>query len=314
MILIVTIVGALLLDKIFAEPRRFHPLVMFGGFADKLEARWNLKSDKRWRGLLALILATVPLTAVVFILDNLSAEYVVLHTLWSSFILYLAIGWTSLFEHARRIAKPLRAGDIAQARLAVSYIVSRDTSQLNDEALAKAAVESVLENGADAIFAPIFWFIVLGAPGVFLYRLVNTLDAMWGYKNSRFIDFGFCAARFDDLLNLVPARLTALSYALCGQTGEAINSWRRQGSSWESPNAGPVMAAGAGALNVFLGGAAVYDEKVHQRIGLGVAVADGGQLADAESIETACQLVNRSLLLWVAGLIMLAAINQLLQA
>jgi len=193
-------------------------------------------------------------------------------------------------------------GDIAQARRAVSFIVSRDTSQLDDEALSKAAVESVLENGADAIFAAIFWFCLFGAPGVFVYRLANTLDAMWGYKNSRFLQFGCCAARFDDILNFVPARLTALSYALCGHTLKALSSWRRQGGSWESPNAGPVMAAGAGALNVYLGG------------GLGILPEQGGQRANAHSIEAACELVNRSLLLWLAALIMLAAANQVFYA
>lgn len=314
MTLIVTVVCALLLDKIFAEPRRFHPLVMFGDFADKLEHALNKNNHKRWRGLLALSLAIVPLTLVVIAIDALCAQHIVLHSIFSSLVLYLAIGWSSLFQHARQIAKPLLQGDIPQARRAVSYIVSRDTSQLDDEALSKAAVESVLENGADAIFAAIFWFCLFGAPGVFVYRLANTLDAMWGYKNNRFLQFGFCAARFDDILNVIPARLTALSYALCGHTLKALSSWRRQGGSWESPNAGPVMAAGAGALNVYLGGAAVYDNTVHQRVGLGILPEQGGQRANADSIEAACELVNRSLLLWLASLIMLAAANQVFYA
>ena len=313
MSLIVIISFALLLDKIFAEPRRFHPLVGFGALADSIEKRLNNNQHKRLRGLLALILAIVPLTTLVIVFDNLLAENVVLHAVFSSLVLYLAIGWTSLFQHARRIAEPLIAGDLAQARIAVSYIVSRDTSQSNEQALSKAAVESVLENGADAIFAPVFWFCVLGVPGVFLYRLSNTLDAMWGYKNSRFIDFGLCAARLDDVLNLIPARLTALSYALAVYTLKALSSWRAQGSSWESPNAGPVMAAGAGALNLYLGGAAVYDNQVHQRVGLGVSPQHGGEIASAESIEKACQLVNRSLQLWLAGLILLVAFIQLIQ-
>ncbi|MEW5010320.1 MAG: adenosylcobinamide-phosphate synthase CbiB [Cycloclasticus sp.] len=314
MILIVIVSSALLLDKIFAEPRRFHPLVGFGRVADWLEQKFNKNQHKRFRGLFALILAIVPLTTLVVVFENFIADNEVLHAVFSSVILYLAIGWTSLFQHARHIALPLIAGDLAKARIAVSYIVSRDTSESDQQAISKAAVESVLENGADAVFAPIFWFCVFGVPGVFVYRLSNTLDAMWGYKNSRFIDFGLCAARLDDVLNLIPARLTALSYALTGHTQKALSSWRAQGSSWESPNAGPVMAAGAGALNVYLGGAAVYDNQVHQRVGLGVQPQYGGQLASAESIEAACQLVNKSLQLWLAGLILLAACIQLMQS
>ena len=313
MSLIVIVSCALLLDKILAEPSRFHPLIGFGNLADLIEEKLNKNQHKRLRGLLALILAIVPLAVLVIMCDNLLAENEVLHALFSIFILYLAIGWTSLFQHARQISEPLLAGDLAKARVAVSYIVSRDTTQSDEQALSKAAVESVLENGADAIFAPIFWFCVFGVPGVFVYRLSNTLDAMWGYKNSRFINFGLCAARLDDVLNLIPARLTALSYALTGATYKALSSWRAQGSSWESPNAGPVMAAGAGALNLYLGGAAVYDNEVHQRVGLGVELKQGGQLASIASIEAACQLVNRSLQLWVAGLILLAAFIQLSQ-
>ncbi|MNF35034.1 cobalamin biosynthesis protein [compost metagenome] len=144
------------------------------------------------------------------------------------------------------------------------------------------------------MFAALFWFAVAGAPGVVLYRLSNTLDAMWGYRTPRFERFGWAAARIDDVLNYLPARLTALTYALLGQSRRALGCWRRQAPQWDSPNAGPVMAAGAGALGVELGGAAIYHGEVHQRPTLGE-----GAPADAESIAGALSLLRRGVLLWL---------------
>jgi adenosylcobinamide-phosphate synthase len=210
----------------------------------------------------------------------------------------VAIGWQSLLQHAMNIARPLLKNNMVEARQAVSMIVSRDAQSLDEEGIAKAATESVLENGADAIFSAVFWFLVAGIPGVVLYRLSNTLDAMWGYKNSQFLHFGWWAARTDDVLNFIPARLTALSYALVGHTKIALKCWRLQGMNWKSPNAGPVMAAGAGALNVTLGGAAQYHSQLQFRPGLGPDESQS-QAVDASSIVKACGLVNRALILWL---------------
>ena len=133
---------------------------------------------------------------------------------------------------------------------------------------------------------------------VLLFRLANTLDAMWGYRTPRYLRFGWAAARIDDVLNALPARLTALTYAVLGNTRSALNCWRTQSAAWDSPNAGPVMAAGAGALQVQLGGAAIYHgvEELRPQLGEGAP-------AQARDIERALNLVYLGVLLWLVGLV-----------
>ncbi len=307
MITFICIVCALALDKLLGEASRFHPLVGFGNLAICIEKIFNRSSAKnnliRFYGVLAWCLVVMPITCGVYYLQVLLADWPWLNLIFSSVILYVAIGWTSLLEHAFNISRPLNNNNLADARKAVSMIVSRDTQNLDESGIAKAATESVLENGADAIFSALFWFVIAGIPGVVLYRLSNTLDAMWGYKNSRFLYFGWCAARIDDVLNFLPARLTALSYALVGNTRLALQCWSKQGFTWKSPNAGPVMAAGAGALNVSLGGAAQYHCEQQYRPALGPIMSQSEKQNDtapsARSIEQAIKLVNHVLFLWL---------------
>jgi len=302
---------ALLLDKCFGETPRFHPLVGFGNFAHFIEgwlnhANANSKESSREskphglrvKGVVALLLALSPFIWLAQQLSGYLSEEPLLQVLAGGFVLYVAIGWQSLLAHAQAIAQPLLSDDLPQARRAVSLIVSRDAEALDASGVAKAATESVLENGGDAVFSAVFWFLLAGIPGVVIFRLANTLDAMWGYKNPRFLYFGWAAARFDDVLNLAPARLTALSYALVGCTRMALRCWRLQGFTWKSPNAGPVMSAGAGALNVSLGGAASYHNGLQQRPPLGPEVNDADGAPSAASVLAACKLVNRALWLW----------------
>ncbi|MCY1215053.1 Cobalamin biosynthesis protein CobD [compost metagenome] len=287
--------GAVALDALFGEPKGWHPLVAFGKFANRLERRFN-PGGCGWRshGASAWGLAVLPLTFGAWLLSEL--PYI--GWLVGLVALYAAIGLRSLNEHAEPVANALQTGDLPEARKRVGYMVSRETRELDESAVARAATESVLENGSDAVFAALFWFAVAGAPGVVFYRLSNTLDAMWGYRNERFERFGWAAARIDDLLNYIPARLVALTYALLGKTALALRCWRRQAPQWDSPNAGPVMAAGAGALGVALGGPAVYHGELHQRPVLGE-----GQAARAQDIGRAMDLVRQGVLLWLAVLI-----------
>jgi adenosylcobinamide-phosphate synthase len=288
--------GAVLLDWLLGEPRRYHPLVGFGNLSSAVEARFYgdprcaLRS-RRLRGALALLLLLAPLTGTAAGLAALPYG----GDLIGLFVVTFAIGHKSLHEHAQAVIRALRQGEEAEARRLAGLMVSRDRREM---AVSAATTESVLENGNDAIFGALFWFVIAGAPGVLLYRLTNTLDAMWGYRNDRYRDFGWAAARLDDLLNYLPARLTALTYALLGHTGRAIHCWRTQAAAWKSPNAGPVMAAGAGALGVALGGPACYAGQWEARPPLGI-----GPAADTDDIERALRLVRNSLVLWLALLL-----------
>lgn len=307
MSIVASILLALLLDRLLGEPKRFHPLVGFGSLATAIEGSLNRSQHSRftgaYQGVLGWILAVLPWVAIAVLLQLWLEQEPLLEILFDGVILYLAIGWRSLLQHADAVATPLEQNDLVSARSSVAMIVSRDTTELDETAVARAGTESVLENGADAIFSAIFWFCLLGIPGVVLYRLSNTLDAMWGYKNPRFLRYGWAAARIDDLLNFIPARLTALSYALVGKTKIAMHCWRSQGPSWKSPNAGPVMAAGAGAINVSLGGAAIYHGQLQVRPPLG---PETGERPCARAIRSACELVNHTLLLWCASIALIA--------
>ena len=300
---------ALLFDRAFGEPKRWHPLVGFGNIANTCEAYLNKKTlsnpCQKLNGLLALVITVLPIVALSAWVSSALSSYPISHFLFGAVVVCVAVGWHSLIVHAKAVIEPLKSHRIDDARLALSMIVSRDTLELNETEVAKAATESVLENGADAIFAAVFWFCVWGVPGVVLYRLINTLDAMWGYKNKRFLYFGWAAARVDDLLNFIPARLTALSYATVGNFSVSLGCWRQQGFNWKSPNAGPVMAAGAGAIDTSLGGATSYGGELQFRPVLG-PVESEDTLASSESIESACELVNRSVLLWLSILLLLA--------
>lgn len=300
MIRALAMLAAVLLDAWLGEPRRAHPLVIFGRLADGIETR--LYGDRRPAGVLAWVCAVVPIVSLAWLVRDVLGKMLPLLALaFDVAMLYLVIGLRSLGDHALPVARALERGDLPGARTAVGRMVSRDIDALNEHQVAAAATESVLENGNDAVFGALFWFAVLGVPGAVLYRLANTLDAMWGYRTTRYERFGWAAARIDDVLNFIPARLTAVSYALLGDATRAWRCWRKQAVLWDSPNAGPVMAAGAGALGVQLGGAAPYDGVWEPRPELGE-----GEPADAHAIVRALRLVRRSVVLWLVVALSLA--------
>jgi adenosylcobinamide-phosphate synthase len=293
------VVAAVLVDQCAGELRRFHPLVGFGNIATKIDS-WLFKKNflkrsyvfQRSIGIVALMTVVVP-----FVLLARLAE-MQLGALIDVAALYFAIGAKSLGEHGQKVHAALVDDDIVLARQRVAMIVSRNTDALDATAIARATIESILENGSDAIFCAIFWFMVLGPAGAVLFRLSNTLDAMWGYKTEKYLHFGWAAARLDDVLCWLPSRLTALSYAIVGDTILALKCWWYQARLWYSPNAGPVMSSGAGALRLQLGGAATYNKVLKERPILGK-----GDAPNAADIPRALALVRNALILWVTFIV-----------
>ncbi len=300
---------ALVLDKLLGEPARWHPVKLFGqlaGFTESICNRQDESAQNVVMGTVAWGALCLPTPLFLYwLLESLKDQSLLAVMIINIAVLYVCVALRSLNEHGMAVQHALQTqssdheATLQLARKEVAKIVSRDCSGLDESEIASATVESVLENGSDAVIAPIIWFVLLGAPGVLLHRLANTLDAMWGYKNSRFKSFGLVAARADDVLNLIPARCSALLYTLFGNSKSAFRSWRSQAHQWTSPNAGPVMAAGAGALELTLGGSASYHRQIAQRPLLGV-----GPSAVANDISRSLQLVSRAVL-WLLCLIFL---------
>jgi adenosylcobinamide-phosphate synthase len=203
----------------------------------------------------------------------------------------------SLFDHVRAVERPLASGDLVAAREAVGMIVGRDTAALDESGVARAGIESLAESFGDGVVAPLFWLLLLGLPGIWIYKAINTADSLIGHREEPWRAFGWAAARTDDLLNLIPARIAGGLLCLAGAGG-----WRvlwRDARQHASPNAGWPEAAMAGALGLRLAGPIAYDGVMHDKpwIGEGRAQAGVGDLRRALSIyRRAC------LLLWlVAG-------------
>jgi adenosylcobinamide-phosphate synthase len=232
-----------------------HPVVWMGALISRLEAAFNRPawSDgaRRLAGIGTLLIIVLVSGLLGWLLARFGGPYVV------AIVGTLGLAQRSLHQHVAAVLRPLKAGDLDAAREAVAKIVGRDVERLDAGGVAAAAIESLAESFNDGVVAPIFWFVVAGLPGLFVYKAVNTADSLIGHREPRWRAFGWASARFDDLLNLAPARLAGALIALAGRGGWAV--MLRDAGKHASPNAGWPEAAMAGALGVRLGGAAWYD-------------------------------------------------------
>ena len=296
---------ALIIDAGLGEPewlwrRVAHPAVLLGRLVDWLERRLNAGENRRAKGVLAVLALALAawLPAAVLSADIFGGIFEVLGAA-------VLLAQRSLVDHVRAVAVGLRVS-LEEGRRAVAQIVGRDPETLDSGGVARAAIESSAENFADGVVAPAFWFLIAGLPGMAVYKAVNTADSMIGHRNPRFAEFGWAAARLDDVLSWIPARLAGGVICLVGGGLTAWRVMRRDAPLHRSVNAGWPEAATAASLGVALAGPRSYGGVVTDDPYLN---PDGRRIAHPQDIEDALALVWRAwgVVLALAVLIALVA-------
>jgi adenosylcobinamide-phosphate synthase len=272
-------------DRVFADPRRCHPVAGFGSAAAALERRW-WRDDRRAGATYAVVLVGGAV-GIGLVVERRSGW--VPHAAATALATWAVLGGTSLDREGRALQHLLDEDLLEDARARLTHLVGRDTSRLAEPEVVRAAVESLAENTSDAVVAPLVWGAVAGVPGLLGYRAANTLDAMVGHRSARYERFGWAAARLDDLLNVPGSRLTAALAVLLGEDRRgAWRAWRRDAARHPSPNAGPVEAAFAGALAIRLGGTNVYGGRTEHR-----AILGDGRAPVRQDLHRARRLARR---------------------
>ncbi|ATG48692.1 adenosylcobinamide-phosphate synthase [Celeribacter ethanolicus] len=271
---------AMVLDAVFGEPKWLwdrvpHPAVLMGRLIGGADRRFNCGAARKAKGILLVIVLVIGAAALGLVLRQIPLVEILLGA--------VLLAQKSLVEHVNAVARGLERS-LAEGRYAVSMIVGRDTSELDEAAVARGAIESAAENFSDGVIAPAFWFLVAGLPGILVYKVVNTGDSMIGYRTERHREFGWAAARLDDVLNLIPARLTAL---LLFPWGKPLSLWREivtEARRHRSPNAGWPEAALSRSLGVALSGPRAYHGEMRDY----PWVNPNGREATPRDIDAAC--------------------------
>lgn len=312
---LISITLALIIDRIIGDPPDWpHPVRWMGNFIALLDRRLNRGRYKKWKGIVLLLLVTMTVLLMSFLIS------------WSAYQLHAAAGMIveacliavtiaqkDLGTAALRVYEPLAAGDIEKARYQVSMIVGRDTENLDEKEVTRAAVETVAESIGDGITSPLFWAFIGGAPLAIVYRAVNTCDSMLGHKNERYRDFGWASARLDDVLNWIPGRITTFLMMLTNRTPhlnrkEAFKRWYTDAKKHPSPNSGFFEAAVALFLGVQLGGVNYYKGVKSKRAHMGISRRE----LEKKDILHTIKIMERAvfafvIILWIGGGIIAAA-------
>jgi adenosylcobinamide-phosphate synthase len=285
------VAAALLLDAMFGEPPEpVHPTVLMGRAISTFERAALKLESPRSRRLAGIILA-ISLPSLVFVSTRKLIDAVPGQLRWTlgTALISTTISLRGLSEAAGSVERELRYGRLECARVRVGHFVGRDTDDLPESEVCRAAVESVAENTSDGVVAPMLYGLLLGAPGALAYKAVNTLDSMVGYPQPPYTEIGWASARLDDVANLAPSRTTAfVTAAVSGRLLQTLRITRRYGSLTASPNAGRTEAAFAGALGVRLGGTNAYGGVLREGRVLG-----DGRLPAPMDIQRAVRLMKR---------------------
>lgn len=308
---LLVVIAALAFDALIGDPdwlwRRLpHPVVLIGSLIAFLDRALNRETRspllRKFAGA-GVVILLLGLTAATGILIEAAFRLVPFGNLLLGLIASSLIAQRSLFQHVSRVKSAFAGGGLAPARDAVSMIVGRNPKQLDEAGVCRAAIESCAENFADGVVAPVFWLTLLGVPGLLAYKAINTADSMIGHRTARHAQFGWAAARTDDLVNLIPARLAGLLLAAVapisrGDIATSLKTMLRDANKHRSPNAGWPEGAMAGALGLALAGPRRYGEQI----------VDAPFLNDEALKQATPDDIGRALTLLVAACVLQAAI------
>ncbi|MCX8085131.1 MAG: adenosylcobinamide-phosphate synthase CbiB [Calditerrivibrio sp.] len=256
---------AFFIDRFIGDPEfRYHPIRGIGLLAFTLEKTMNKGGCKKLKGFLFNIILTVGVYLFFLLLDFTLISYSHLYHVYHIVMLYFGISSYELIKRVKRIDILLKS-DIEKARRELSMIVGRDTKTLEEQGIRRAMLETLSENLSDGFVAPVFYYLLGGLPLLYFYKTVNTLDSMVGYKSERYREFGYFSAKLDDLLNFIPARLTALLFFLATLDLDVLKYIKKYGRNHTSPNSGYPEAALAGVLKCSFGGPNYYNGKLVEK-------------------------------------------------
>lgn len=296
------IVLAYILDLIVGDPPNWpHPVKFFGSVISFFDARWNKGKNRKATGIvMVMVVIMLVLSASVYLVFLFYRMHPLAGMALEAILISTTIAQKSLQEAAREVSGPLKNKNLHEARQKLSFIVGRDTENLPEQEIVRGTVETVAENTSDGVTAPLFWAFIGGAPLALMYRLVNTCDSMVGYQDGKYAEFGWASAKLDDVLNWIPARLTAfvMMFVMKPKKTTHKKAWSillRDAKKHPSPNSGCVEAAVAALLGVQLGGINFYQGRKSHRMEMGDASVELG----VNHILQAIAIMRRTVLLFL---------------